>query len=67
VSRPQAAQLTRRVDALGVEHFAYHSARRTLCLQQLAADCSTTAPATATCPTCARVRQQLKRATTLGP
>ena len=60
-------KLTRLVDVAGVEHLAYPTARRTLCLEHFADQCSPTPPAKGTCPTCTHVRKQLKRARSNDP
>ena len=63
----QDGKLTGLVDVAGVEHLAYPTARRTLCLERFADQCSPTRPATSTCPTCTHVRNQLKRARSNDP
>lgn len=49
------------VDAGRVKHFAYPTARRTLCLDRLVSECSAERSAEHGCPTCAEVRGQLRR------
>ena len=51
----------RIVDVSHVEHFAYPTARRTLCLDRLVSECSAELAPERRCPTCAVVRAQLKR------
>ena len=58
----QDGKLTGPVDVAGVDHLAYPTARRTLCLERFAEQCSPTRQATSTCPTCTHVRNQMKRA-----
>jgi hypothetical protein len=54
--------LLRVVDVDGVEHLGYQTARRTLCLERLLADCSPTQPATAgTGTACTQARQRMRR------
>ena len=58
----QDGKLTGLVDVAGVEHLAYTTARRTLCLERFADQCSLTRPVTSACATCTHVREQMKRA-----
>ena len=55
--------LVRLVDPAGVEHFGYATARRTLCLERLVADCTPDRPVTGgTCRACTQVRKRIGRA-----
>ena len=55
--------LVRLIDVDGVEHLGYRTARRTLCLERLVAECSPKQPVTAaTCEACASVRKRMSRA-----
>ena len=58
----QGGSVTRLVDVTRIEHLAYPTARRTLCLERFVNQCSTTRPANGTCPTCTHVLKQMKRA-----
>ena len=54
--------LVRVVDVAGVEHLAYPTARRTLCLERLVAECLPKQPVTAgTCATCTQARKRMSR------
>lgn len=48
----QDGKLIELVDVAGVEHLAYPTTKRTLCLEHFAERCSTGRPVTSTCPTC---------------
>jgi hypothetical protein len=58
----RGGNLVRMVDLAGVEHLGYQTARRTLCLERLIAECSPKQPATAgTCTACTQVRRRISR------
>jgi hypothetical protein len=60
VTQP-AAGLTTLVDADGYEHVAFETARRTLCLDHLVADCAPGRATAGPCPTCVYVKSKLAR------
>ncbi len=55
------AVLGTAVDAAGVQHLGYRSARRTLCLEHLLADCMPGREARSMCEDCEDVRRRLGR------
>ena len=59
--RCAVALLTQPVDAAGVQHIAFETARRTLCLEHFVSDCSSDRGEHVTCATCIDVRQRMKR------
>ena len=59
--RHDGAVLTRLVDATGIRHIAFETARRTLCLEQFVTHCSPEGSEHGTCETCIDVRKRMKR------
>jgi DNA-binding NarL/FixJ family response regulator len=60
-NRHALALLTQPVDAAGIRHIAFETARRTLCLEHFVSDCSSDRAEHGACATCIDVRRRMKR------